>query len=97
MTEGGKRESERMKGWGKEKGLSDWGRSRIIVIFGIWKLGLNGMVLFLFFLVKADQYLIYRLYLTPLCGASGQKAARLIESRNFVILYRLILDCGSGF
>jgi hypothetical protein len=34
--------------------------------FGIWNLGLNGMVLFTFCLARADQYLIYRIHLTPI-------------------------------
>ena len=53
-----------------------------IIIFGIWDFGLNDMVLFAFCLVKADQYLIYRIRLTHISAVAGLKSGQSNQKRN---------------
>ena len=52
-----------------------------IIIFGIWDFGLNDMVLFAFCLVKADQYLIYRIRLTHISAVAGLKSGQSNQKR----------------
>ena len=53
-----------------------------IIIFGIWDFGLNDMVLFAFCLVKADQYLIYKIRLTHISAVAGLKSGQSNQKRN---------------